>query len=71
MSYSHAEMVERVRRLVGRCSNQTEAARELGTSPTYLSDILNERRDISEALAKKCGYRREVRFYRIGEGETK
>lgn len=46
-----------VRAFVGR-NNQKILANELGISPQYLSDIINEKRDITEEIAKFFGYER-------------
>lgn len=43
--------------------SQKALAKELGISESYLSDILNGRRCISEEVAKRLGYERQVRFY--------
>jgi hypothetical protein len=41
------------------------AAFRLGISAQYLSDVINGRRDISEQLAEKLGYRKVVMFVPI------
>lgn len=38
---------------------QKEAAKSLGVSPQYLSDVLQGRREITEKLAEKVGWRLE------------
>lgn len=38
--------------------SQKAAAKGLGISPQYLSDIMNERRDITDAVAAKFGLRK-------------
>lgn len=46
-----------LRTFVGR-NNQKIAAAELHISPSYLSDIINEKRDVTEEIAKFFGYER-------------
>jgi DNA-binding transcriptional regulator YdaS (Cro superfamily) len=49
-----------LRALVGRHGTQKAAAKALGVSPAYLSDMLMGRRDISERILAKLGLRRAV-----------
>lgn len=42
--------------------SQKAAAVKLGISPAYLSDVINRKRDISAALAKRLGLRRVVSY---------
>lgn len=60
-SIDNAALVEVIRK---RCAGtmQYMVAVELGVSPTYLSDVLNGKRDISAELAYKLGYTRRVVF---------
>lgn len=44
---------------------QTAVARELGISSSYLSDILNGKREVSEGLAKRVGFKRVIKYERI------
>jgi transcriptional regulator with XRE-family HTH domain len=44
------------------CSSQKKVARHLNITPQYLNDILHGRRDISEQVADRLGYRRLVVF---------
>lgn len=50
-----------------RQTSQKETAAFLGVSPQYLSDVLKRRRYLSETVAEKMGYRKVVRFERIGD----
>lgn len=42
--------------------SQKEAAKSLGISPAYLSDMLHGRRDISGEVANQFGYKKIVVF---------
>lgn len=46
--------------MVNAAGSQRKVARSLGISDSYLSDIINERRDISDEVAKKLGYQKET-----------
>lgn len=46
-------------------STQAELAKRLRVSETYLSDVLNERRRISDQFALKLGYERVVRWRKV------
>jgi hypothetical protein len=50
-------VIEELRFLVKHHGSQKEAARELGISEQYLSDLLLGRRSVSEEIAGKVGYR--------------
>lgn len=45
--------------------SQQDIAHKLGITPSYLSDVLNGRRDISEGLAARLGFERITTFRRI------
>ena len=69
------EIYDKLRRLVLVCNTQKDAARQLGISPQYLSDVLRSWREISNELAGKLGYAK-VSFFvkeytRSGEHEAK
>ena len=49
-----------LRAFVARHANQRDAAAALGISPAYLSDLLNERRDLSQKLLAKLGLKQIV-----------
>lgn len=54
------EPLAALKTLVKREGSQKHAARALGISQAYLSDILNKRRDFSERLLQLLGFRRVV-----------
>lgn len=43
-----------------RWQTQREAAARLGISPAYLSDLLNNRRDLTDGILAKIGLKRIV-----------
>jgi plasmid maintenance system antidote protein VapI len=45
-------------------------ARQLNVSPSYLSDIVNGRREVSAQLAKKLGCRRRVEYVEDQNGRS-
>lgn len=49
-----------LKRFVGEYETQGAAADALGVSRPYLSDILNGRREFSDAILQKLGLRRIV-----------
>ncbi len=49
-----------LRAFVATHPTQRQAAAALGISPTYLGDILNERRDVSDTVLSKLGLKRIV-----------
>jgi hypothetical protein len=51
-----------LRKLVKECGSQKAAARKLRISAQYLNDVLQGRREMSEALASKLGFKRVVTF---------
>jgi plasmid maintenance system antidote protein VapI len=46
--------------MVEVAGSQKAIARELEITPSYLSDILDGRRDISDKIARKLGYAKET-----------
>lgn len=46
-------------------STQSMVAKELGISSPFLSDMLRGKRDVSENIARKLGYRKIVTFVKI------
>lgn len=52
------DIVVKVIKTKAAMSSQSEVAKELGVSPQYLSDILREKRSVSEAVAAKLGFER-------------
>ena len=59
--YSQNELLNELRGMAAR-SNQKTVARELGITSQTLSDLLNDRMDISQRIAEAMGYRREIIF---------
>ena len=53
--------------MVDAAGSQRKVARSLGITDSYLSDILNRRRGISEEVAKKLGYDKETVFAPINK----
>lgn len=58
------ELLADLRRFVAAMGSQQAAARRLGVSGAYLSDVLNERREPAAKLLKALGYRRAVLYER-------
>lgn len=59
--------LELIRDLIRKEGSATKAAAALDISAGYLSEILNNNRPISEAVAKKLGYKRVVMFQKEEE----
>lgn len=57
--------MEALQTLISACPNQEFAANKLKISPQYLSDILNNRRGISDNIARKLGLRKIVSYEAI------
>jgi plasmid maintenance system antidote protein VapI len=55
-------LIEDIRIIVRHEGSQKAAAKHIGVSAQYLSDVLNRRREISAALAEKLGYTKYVGF---------
>ena len=53
-NYSSRDVLRILRRRQGK-RTQKELAREIGISPAYLSDVLAERRNVSERILKYVG----------------
>ena len=53
-----------LKRYVARYPTHTEAAVALGISKQYLSDMLNDRRDLSDGILEKLGLRRVTAIVR-------
>lgn len=51
-----------LRKGVKKAGSQTAYAQSLGISPSYLSDLLNQRRTLSDRLLKKLGVVKETRY---------
>lgn len=46
-------------------TTQAYVADRLNLSPAFICDVLKGRREVTERLAKKLGYRRVVQFERV------
>jgi len=60
-TYSQDDLLEELRAMAAK-SNQKTVAAKLGVTSQTLSDLLNDRMDISERIAQAMGYRREIVF---------
>ena len=58
-TYTNEDVVEVIRKRTAETSLR-QTARELGLSPSYLSDIVLGRRFVSDSVAEAFGYKREV-----------
>lgn len=56
---SKAEMLEIIRKDVEKTTLR-KTAKRIGVTPAYLSDILRERRDISQTVAGLYGFERQA-----------
>lgn len=52
-------------RLRARKTSQVQVAKELGLSPAFICDVLKGRREVTERLARKMGYRKIVEFEKV------
>lgn len=62
------EMLKKVREFVVGNGNQTAAARELGISNAFMSDILHEARPVPDKVARVLGYKRVVVYQVVSDG---
>lgn len=62
---THEKAIELIRQKVKAHGSQIKTAKELDIAPAYLSDILNGRRDVSDSVARKLGYRRVIFFEKL------
>jgi plasmid maintenance system antidote protein VapI len=53
---------EALRKLVRELGSQKAAAKKLGFAPSFINDVLQGRREMTEALAAKLGFKRVVTF---------
>jgi transcriptional regulator with XRE-family HTH domain len=65
---SRHEVVEDILRLVHALGTRRDAAKRLGVSGAYLSDVLNGKREPAGKLLTTLGYRRVLVFERIRSG---
>jgi hypothetical protein len=52
----------RLRDAIQAAGSQQAFARSIGISPTYLSDVLNARREPGDAILRALGLRKQVRY---------
>ena len=62
---SNEEAIELIKKIVEEEGAQYKAAKKLGVSPAYLSDILKNRRAISDKVSKKLGYQRIITYEKL------
>lgn len=63
IEYSEEEVRQHLRAYVEEAGSQTEAAKGLGISTAYLSDILHGHRGISAEIAGKLGFVKKTFYY--------
>ncbi len=63
-------IIQAIDRLAKESGSYKAAAKYLGVSPTYLSDIKNGRRDCSESMASRLGFRRITTFRQTKGGSA-
>lgn len=63
--YTREQLIETLWDMVSEHSGQGNVAKLLGISQSYLSDILNRRREISAHVAKQIGFYRKIVFTKI------
>jgi plasmid maintenance system antidote protein VapI len=61
------EILAIIKEMVGKWGTQKELANQLGISNAYLNDIIHEKQAVSDAVARKLGYKRIVRFAKDAE----
>ena len=54
------DVIQELQKRVERAGSQKQAAEELGISPQYLNDLLQERRGASDNVLEKLGLKRIV-----------
>ena len=66
-NYSVEEVKSQLEAYVAECVTQAEAARALGISDAYMSDLILGQRKISAAIAAKLGFIKKVVYVHEGE----
>lgn len=66
---TQADAIDIIRNIVKEEGSQTGAAKRLGIAVSYLSDILNGNRNVSEKIAKKLGYKKVIVYKKIEKGD--
>jgi hypothetical protein len=54
--------IKKLENMVAKSGTQKAVAEMLSISPAYLCDVLQGRREVSENLARRIGYRRVISF---------
>ncbi len=62
---SNEEAIELIKKIIEKEGAQYKAAKKLGISAAYLSDILKNRRAISDKVSKKLGYERITTYKKL------
>ena len=63
---THDEILEIIRQMVSKWGSQRAIADHLKISNAYMSDILAEKRDVSNSVAKRLGYTKIVKYKKDG-----
>lgn len=66
---THDEILETIRQMVSKWGSQKAVADHLKISNAYMSDILAEKRDVSDTVARRLGYTKIVKYKRDGSIE--
>jgi plasmid maintenance system antidote protein VapI len=61
------EPIDKIKEMIKKAGSQKAVAQQLDISQAYLSDILKNKRAISDAVARKLGFKRSICFHDIRE----
>jgi plasmid maintenance system antidote protein VapI len=59
---THEEILDTIRQMVSKWGSQRAVADHLKISNAYMSDILAEKRDVSDTVARRLGYTKVVKY---------
>jgi plasmid maintenance system antidote protein VapI len=59
---THDEILKIIKEMKVKWGSQKELADQLGISSAYLSDILHDKKVVSDMVARKLGYTRIVKY---------
>jgi plasmid maintenance system antidote protein VapI len=62
---TEAELLEELKRSADQKRGLTNTAEKLGFTIQFISDVVNQRRPVSERLAQRMGYRRVIEFEKV------